>query len=91
MSAYELDCFPQQSAAASALLNLTRVLFGCTVPLFQTKWADAVGAGWSFGTQAIICFVAFGLVLTVQRFGKQWREKTGLPIVVSKKSAAVET
>ncbi|KAG0134955.1 major facilitator superfamily domain-containing protein [Tuber indicum] len=78
IAAYVLDCFPQRSAAASALLNFTRVLHGFLVPFFQNKWANTVGANWSFGTQAIICVVAFGLVPVVQRFGKRWRERTSL-------------
>ncbi|PWW79971.1 MFS transporter [Tuber magnatum] len=86
-SAYVLDCFPGSSAAASALLNFTRVLHGFLVPFFQNKWANAVGANWSFGTQAIVCVLAFGVIPLVQRYGKRWREKTSLSpdsIVVAK-------
>jgi len=48
------------------------------VPFFQKKWADAVGANWSFGTQAIVCALAFGIIPLVQKYGKRWREKTPL-------------
>jgi len=79
VSAYELDCFPTSSAQASALLNFTRVLFGFLVPLFQTEWADAVGATWSFATQGIICAVAFFVFIpVVQKFGRHWRSKTNM-------------
>ncbi|KAI5840785.1 major facilitator superfamily domain-containing protein [Morchella snyderi] len=86
ISAYVLDCFPQQSAAASALLNFTRVLFGFTVVLFQTKWSTKVGADWSFSTQAIICAAVFAIVPIVQKYGKGWRMGTDMsPDVINVK------
>lgn len=60
------------------MLNFTRVIFGFTVVLYQTKWADAVGNDWSFGTQAIICGFAFVLIPIMQKYAKKWRDSTSL-------------
>ncbi|KAF8533324.1 major facilitator superfamily domain-containing protein [Trichophaea hybrida] len=73
ISAYLLDSFPNDSIAVAALLNFTRVLFGFLVPIFQNPWAEKVGAEWSLSTQGTICVVAYGLVLVVQMWGREWR------------------
>ncbi|KAI5849177.1 major facilitator superfamily domain-containing protein [Tricharina praecox] len=75
ISAYVLDCFPEQSAITAALLNFSRVFFGFLAPIFQKTWSNKVGADWSFTTQGFICLLALLLVITVQRFGKNWRTK----------------
>lgn len=60
------------------MLNFTRVLFGFTVVLYQTKWGEAIGTDWSFGTQAMICGLVFGLIPIMQMYGKKWRDSTSL-------------
>lgn len=78
ISAYLLDCFPNDSVPVAALLNFTRVMFGFLVPIFQKDWSSAVGASWSFTTQGIICVVVYGLVVVVQLKGAEWRKKTDM-------------
>ncbi|KAI5805159.1 major facilitator superfamily domain-containing protein [Geopyxis carbonaria] len=78
ITAYVLDCFPNHSAAASALLNFTRVLFGFLVPWFQSPWAKKVGVQWSFTTQGLICLAVFPIIPVVQYYGKQWRQATDM-------------
>jgi len=84
ISAYVLDCFPEQSAITAALLNFTRVFFGFLVPIFQKPWSNKVGAHWSFATQGIICLLALAFPIAVQRFGKHWRAKgeMGPPLIL---------
>lgn len=78
ISSYVLDCFPDDTAPSSALLNFCRVVFGFLVPWFQGPWSKKVGTHWSFTTQGLICVAAFVLVPVVQWKGKAWRKRTTL-------------
>ncbi|KAA8908147.1 major facilitator superfamily domain-containing protein [Sphaerosporella brunnea] len=83
ISAYVLDCFPDETAQTAALLNFSRVLFGFVVPIFQRNWSDAIGVQWSFTAQGFICLVALGFVVVVQKKGKMWRQKSQMgPMVI---------
>jgi hypothetical protein len=88
VTAYSLDVFPEQAAEAAAWINMFRTVAGFIVNYFRTtpavlrvliwvelQWAQSVGAKASFGTQGGICFVAFWLIVTVQIFGRRWRER----------------
>lgn len=76
VTAYILDCFPEDAAPASALLNFTRVLFGFLVPWFQSPWVADVGVLWTYTTQGLVCVAAFALIPVVQWKGKGWRKET---------------
>ena len=75
VNAYALDVFPDTAVQASALFNIFRTTGGFIVNYFQVQWAKENGAAASFGTQGCVVGVAWALIIIVQIFGKQWREK----------------
>ncbi|KAF2767400.1 MFS transporter [Teratosphaeria nubilosa] len=77
ITSYNLDCYPEGSGEVAAWVNFARTTGGFVVSYFQVKWAHAVGAKSSFGTQAAICFFAYLMVIFLQRYGKKIREWSG--------------
>lgn len=74
ISAYLLDVFPTQAAAASAWILMARVLGGFSVSYFQADWVARDGAGVTFGVQAGIIGVAIASIIAIQVFGAKWRK-----------------
>ncbi|KAI0877420.1 major facilitator superfamily domain-containing protein [Hypoxylon argillaceum] len=77
VSSYNLDCYPEASGEVSAWVNNSRTLGGFVVSYFQVRWAAAQGTKITFGIQAVVCFVAFLLVLLLMRYGKTLRIWSG--------------
>ncbi|KAI9756556.1 MAG: pyruvate dehydrogenase complex dihydrolipoamide acetyltransferase component (E2) [Chaenotheca gracillima] len=77
ITAYTLDCYQNGSGEVAGLLNFGRVVGGFTVGYFQQPWAAKSGYGMSFGLQALIVGLAFGIIIMLQFFGHRMRVKGG--------------
>lgn len=77
LTAYNLDSYPEASGEVAAWINFARTTGGFIVTYFQIKWADAIGAKKSFGTQAGIVAAMFLLIITLQFRGKALRQWSG--------------
>jgi MFS family permease len=75
VTTYVVDVFPDQSAAATASLNLARCLFAAGGTSFVIPLVDRVGAGVAFTICAAVQLVA-GIGLVLQwRYAGAWRKK----------------
>ncbi|KAI9816308.1 MAG: hypothetical protein M1827_001910 [Pycnora praestabilis] len=79
VSAYALDCFPEQAAAASSIVNLWRTTGGFCVVYFQLVWVVKSGAAVTFGSQAGIVAAAFFGIIATQYWGPSWRQRFPAP------------
>lgn len=74
---FVLDCYPSASGEVSALINLARVVAGFSVPYFVEEWGSRQGWDVTFGLQAVVVVVAFGILVCIQRFGGRLRAWAG--------------
>lgn len=75
---YLVDVFPNQSAAASASLNLARCLFAAGGTSFIMPMVNGIGIGLAFTVCAIVQVLA-SIGMAVQwKFGRRWREDAEL-------------
>ena len=75
ITAYGLDCFPQQAAQAASVINFWRTTGGFCVVYFQVKWISHSGAAVTFGAQAGIVAASSLAVLATMYWGPYWRAK----------------
>ncbi|KAK0625388.1 major facilitator superfamily domain-containing protein [Bombardia bombarda] len=66
ISAYLLDCLPEQAALTGAWLNSWRVVGGFSVVYFQMQWVGRSGPAVSFGCQAVVVVGAAAAVAATQ-------------------------
>ncbi|KAI7373533.1 hypothetical protein KC328_g16577 [Hortaea werneckii] len=75
VSAYCLDCFPEQASLVASIINMWRTTGGFCVVYFQVSWISASGADVAFGLQALVLGVAFVVgVVTTQFLGNSFAE-----------------
>ncbi|KAI9810256.1 MAG: hypothetical protein M1827_006390 [Pycnora praestabilis] len=77
LNAYVLDAYPEGSGEVAAWLNFARALGGFVVSYFEVPWATAMGTKKSFGIQAAISLICFGLIVGLQIWGKRLRTWSG--------------
>jgi hypothetical protein len=77
LTAYNLDSYPEGSGEVAAWINFARTTGGFIISYFQVSWAKAQGTETSFGIQAAICALAFGLIVVMQVWGKRLRVYAG--------------
>ena len=65
ITAYCLDCYPEEIGEVGPWLNFARTTGGFIISYFQVAWANAQGARRSFGVQAAICFAAYRIILVM--------------------------
>ncbi|KAI6087495.1 hypothetical protein F4821DRAFT_235950 [Hypoxylon rubiginosum] len=68
--AFIYDCYPENPGEVSALIGSSRSLFGFVIGYFQTEWGERQGFDVSFGLQAVIIVVCFGLIAGLHRWGR---------------------
>ncbi|KAI7460638.1 hypothetical protein KC367_g8931 [Hortaea werneckii] len=82
VSAYCLDCFPEEASLVASIINMWRTTGGFCVAYFQMSWIRATGADVAFGLQALILGVAFVVgVVTTQVLGIRLRATADVQVV----------
>lgn len=77
VNSYLLDAYPEGAGEVAPWVNFGRSLGGFVVTYVETMWAQAIGVDRSLGTQGAIIFVAFGIIIVLQIYGKRLREWQG--------------
>ena len=72
---YMVDVFSDQSAAASASLNLARCLFAAGGTSVVMPMVNGVGVGWAFTICAAVQIVALLSATVQRRYGGKWRKE----------------
>ncbi|KAL7273525.1 hypothetical protein RUND412_003620 [Rhizina undulata] len=77
ITTYALDSYPTASGEVAGYLNFARVVGGFSIGYFQQPWGAAQGYDVSFGIQAGIVAVAVVVLVGIQRWGKEMRDRGG--------------
>lgn len=72
---YLIDIFPDQSAAASASLNLVRCLFAAGGTSFVMPMVNSIGVGWAFTVCIAAQLVALLGAVVQRKFARTWRRR----------------
>ncbi|KAG0645291.1 Multidrug transporter QDR2 [Hyphodiscus hymeniophilus] len=72
---YLVDAFSDQSAAASASLNLARCLFAAGGTSIVMPMVNSVGVGWAFTICVAVQAVAMSGAAVQWRYGGRWRRQ----------------
>ncbi|KIY00945.1 uncharacterized protein Z520_03611 [Fonsecaea multimorphosa CBS 102226] len=80
LSTYIVDSYPEHAIEVITFYSVIINMSAFIVPWYIYDWTAAVGYGWCFGTQAIICALCLPPVYFVlHRWGNRWVK----PIVLS--------
>lgn len=72
-TAYGMEVLPLRPAEVGGWLNFARTFGGFSVDYFQSPWAERVGYGASFGSQAGIVVASLIPLIIVQIWGRRLR------------------
>ncbi|OAG38106.1 hypothetical protein AYO21_07696 [Fonsecaea monophora] len=80
LSTYIVDSYPEHAIEVITFYSVIINMSAFIVPWYIYDWAAAVGYGWCFGTQAIICGICLPpIYFVLHRWGNRWVK----PIVLS--------
>ncbi|KMU77281.1 hypothetical protein CISG_06322 [Coccidioides immitis RMSCC 3703] len=75
VTTYLVDLFPDQSAAATASLNLARCLFSAGGASFVIPMVNGVGAGVAFTICVVVQIVAVAGLIVQCKYARKWRKR----------------
>ncbi|KIW11202.1 hypothetical protein PV08_10502 [Exophiala spinifera] len=78
LTTYIVDSYPEHAIEVITFYSVVINMSAFIVPWYIYDWTNAVGYGWCFGTQAIICAVCLPLTYLILH-GRQWNK----PIVLT--------
>lgn len=76
LSAYVVDAFGLYSASAMTSTIIIRCLGGTFLPMAIPPLTNALGLGYGFLLQAVVCLLLLPLPILVLRYGYVWRQES---------------
>ena len=77
VNAYLLDCYPEGSGEVSAWVTASRNWAGFMATFVQIEWVTRIGVAKALGIQAAITFASIFLIVFLQLYGKNLRQRQG--------------